>query len=248
MIEIIHHKPSIKELRKLTKKTYWGGIQQFWHQVGVYVTWVFARTPITPNQITVLWVLIQSLAPLLFIKGTYQYMLIGILIYHFGFLVDCADGQLARHRKQYSVFGVYLDNIGHHISIPILFASLAIGVSKMYNNYVYLIFGGLAIFSFLFSKLFVLDVPEYAKTRMQKIEKDVSLKTKSKLVILLFGLIRVEHPLNILFWLILFGKPDYALILYSLLFFLEMGRKFITVLRGLRELDSNPKLKLRKNI
>jgi hypothetical protein len=240
--------PSIKELRKLTKKSYWSPTQQFWHNVGVYFTWIFARTPITPNQVTALWVLMQCVGPLLFINGNYSYMIIGVIIYHLGLLVDCADGQLARYKKQYSVMGIYLDHIGHHISISILLVSLSVGVFKMTGEGVYIAFGALGLFSFVFSKLFTLNIPDYAKSQMREIEKKISPKTRNKLTSSVFSLIRIEHPLNILFWLILFGKAGWALMLYSVLFFLEMGRKLVTVLGSLNRIDNDPKLKLRKNI
>ena len=90
--------PSIKEIRKLCKKPYWCGILKFMHYLANYITWIFARTPITPNQITILWVFLETLGPFLLVTGNYGYMLAGIMIYHFVAIIDCVDGRLASYK------------------------------------------------------------------------------------------------------------------------------------------------------
>ena len=235
---IIKMKSSIKELRHICKKPYWGFLQERCHRISIYITWLLVCTPITPNQVTIFWVLIQLLSPFLLITGKYSYMLTGILLFHFAFILDCVDGQLARYKKIYSVKGMYIDKLGHHISIPLLLVCLSIGVFEIYNNILYLIFGALALFSFLYTKLFIYGIPEQAQIKLKKLKKDFSFKNKKRRVrTFLFELIRIEEPLNILFWCILLGYPNYALIIYSVLFFFGMLRTLVKTFISLKKID-----------
>ena len=238
---------TIKELREKCKKPYWGPMHKLYHEIGFYFTLPFVNTRVTPNQITILWMTIQIIGAVLLSFGTYWHMLIGILIYHLGFFVDCVDGNLARYRKKSSWTGIYLEQIVHHITITALLIGLTVGVFRMYPNYLIIFFGFIGTISFLFDKVFGINVGHFrahaAQSKMEydeevsKMFKKGNLKYKHKFITSVFAFLRVEHPLNLLFFLLLFGLPHVALVLYSVLFFLEMLRKLVANIRHLRKTD-----------
>lgn len=67
------------------------------------------RTSVTPNQLTVLVLLLGLLAAACFAWGTWPLLLAGALCYYLCFLVDSTDGKLARLTDQESMFGAWMD-------------------------------------------------------------------------------------------------------------------------------------------
>ncbi len=68
------------------------------------------KTPVTPNQLTILNLAIFACAAALFVAlPTWQGGLVAVLVLELSYLFDCADGMLARHRKTASVTGHLFD-------------------------------------------------------------------------------------------------------------------------------------------
>lgn len=74
------------------------------------LVWGLARTSITPNQVTFLGALsfLGVIAALVAVPG-WPGMLLAALALEFAYLLDCADGQLARITGKTSMVGAYLD-------------------------------------------------------------------------------------------------------------------------------------------
>lgn len=84
--------------------------------VSIYVTWLFLHTSITPNQVTILSLVIAG-GGLMMVGASSPGVAVGgcvlLLVYH---LLDRVDGEIARYRRTYSLYGVYLDNAGHYLT------------------------------------------------------------------------------------------------------------------------------------
>jgi phosphatidylglycerophosphate synthase len=93
---------------------HWAG-RLYMRRLSPYVTVIFARTPVRPDTITGLMVVVGLVAAaVLVIPGLAAAIVaaIGIQLY---LLLDCSDGELARWRGTTSVRGVYLDRVGHYL-------------------------------------------------------------------------------------------------------------------------------------
>ena len=74
------------------------------------VVYVLRGTPVTPNQVTFLSAFVAAGAGLMFaLLPGYGWLVAAALIFEFSFVLDCADGQLARLRKRASPLGHLLD-------------------------------------------------------------------------------------------------------------------------------------------
>jgi phosphatidylglycerophosphate synthase len=90
----------------------------YWpRRISPYITAALLRTPITPNQTTVLWGIISAAnSYVVYLVLTGQYILLPAvpLVYIFTYILDCSDGELARVRGISSpVAGKLLDGISH---------------------------------------------------------------------------------------------------------------------------------------
>jgi len=110
----VHNESDLQEADNLLRLTVHKGVLEF---VAKYihpplefgaVKWLTC-TPITPNQITIVWLILGALVIPLFAKG---YMLTAVILAAICGVMDGIDGKLARLTLQYSKVGDLLDHIG----------------------------------------------------------------------------------------------------------------------------------------
>lgn len=93
---------------------------------------IFGKTPITPNQVTILNLFVFIVAIGLFIAlPTYNGGLIAVLVLEASYCLDCVDGMLARHKKIASKEGHLFDFFTDEMKAVLLAASLPIRFWRM---------------------------------------------------------------------------------------------------------------------
>ncbi len=85
------------------------------HHFSRPITDLLSRTPVTPNQVTVVAILVGLVAAALLLEGSYLCMALAGVLLELQSILDSCDGELARLRFQYSKLGQWLDNIGDDI-------------------------------------------------------------------------------------------------------------------------------------
>lgn len=140
------NKYSIRELRDICQATAPNPAREtkvgrFARIFSIYFTKLFLYTPITPNQITALSVIIFFSGIFIFLFNDYYLNIIGSLVVFFSIIVDGCDGETARFRKQTSVVGgMYAEPASHDVQYGFMFPIIAVGlVSSGYSPIYYLI-------------------------------------------------------------------------------------------------------------
>ena len=127
---------SIKELRQILQeqkvnpvgwKRPWG-YKLFQRGPSIYITRLLIPTRVTPTQITVAGFFIGLAGAMLLSHVEWNIKLVGLLLLYLHILSDKVDGELARYRKNYSLRGIFWDEINHLIIPPLAWISLAFGV------------------------------------------------------------------------------------------------------------------------
>jgi phosphatidylglycerophosphate synthase len=91
------------------------------------VVYLLRNTRITPNQITFGSAIIAAAACALFVAWTsWLGLIVAAAVFEFSFVLDCADGQLARHRKIASPIGHLLDFLMDELKAMLLFGCVAV--------------------------------------------------------------------------------------------------------------------------
>jgi len=133
-------KLTIKELRQLTQATApQGGREPL---VGypvrffsIFLTWIFARTSVTPNQLNFTSVVLFLIGISLFGFNDYWLNFIGILIIFVSIVFDAADGEIARLKKFKPNPGVfYTEPFSHDVQYALTFIPLTIGAFAATNQ------------------------------------------------------------------------------------------------------------------
>jgi len=91
------------------------------------VVYLLRGTPITPNQVTFLSAIVAAGSALMFaLLPGYWWLVAAALVFEFSFVLDCADGQLARLRKRASPLGHLLDFLMDELKAMLIFGCVAV--------------------------------------------------------------------------------------------------------------------------
>ncbi|MFI1482216.1 CDP-alcohol phosphatidyltransferase family protein [Streptomyces sp. NPDC020747] len=123
--------PPLAEVRRLTekKRDAWWTVLLVDPVATPLVRLTAMRTRITPNQITWGAFLLGLVSAACFAFGDWRWLVVGALVYHLSFILDCMDGKVARLTGQGSVFGAWLDFVFDRIRVA------ACGVALMAGQY-----------------------------------------------------------------------------------------------------------------
>ena len=128
------------------------------------VVYALSGTRVTPNQVT-LSAFLTSLVGAGVMLGwtTWPGLIAAVLIYQLAYVLDCADGQLARHRGVSSKAGHLLDFMMDELKAKILYGAVAIRLYRVHDDPLYLIVGvgGVALISMALSLTTFTRRPEY---------------------------------------------------------------------------------------
>lgn len=102
----------------------------------VFVKLIYS-TNITPNQISIVSMLFGILTGVMFGFGTYQFFLFGAIALLISNVLDCADGQLARLKKNGTGIGRIIDGFIDYITGLSIYVGIGIGLSIATGDYLY---------------------------------------------------------------------------------------------------------------
>jgi len=99
------------------------------------VVYLLRNTPITPNQVTFLsaFVAAGACAIMIFCLG-WASLVLAAALFEFSFVLDCADGMLARLRKIASPLGHLLDFLMDELKAMLLFGAVAVRMWREHDG------------------------------------------------------------------------------------------------------------------
>lgn len=156
--------PPLAEVRRLTEKQ-----RDAWWTVFLVdpvatplVRWAARWTRVTPNQITWGALFLGLGAAACFAMADWKWLIIGAVLYHASFILDCMDGKLARLTGKGSEFGAWLDYIFDRIRVVCCAAALMGGQFYRTDNPIYM---WLALVVIFLDALRYLDALQIFKVR-----------------------------------------------------------------------------------
>jgi hypothetical protein len=104
---------------------HWAGVL-YLRKISPYLTWLFLRTPLSPDGVTWLMIAAGLLGVVVLAAGGLWSAIVAVLLVNLYLLLDCCDGELARVKQQFGVAGIYLDRVGHYVVEGGLVAALGV--------------------------------------------------------------------------------------------------------------------------
>jgi 1L-myo-inositol 1-phosphate cytidylyltransferase / CDP-L-myo-inositol myo-inositolphosphotransferase len=174
-----------------------------------------ARTPITPNQITLISAAVGLAAAPFFLSAAPLWQTVGALLFLAHSILDGCDGELARLRFQESRWGGILDFWGDNVVHAAIFGCMALGWSRAIGADWPLGLGAAAVLGALGSANFVYWRVMRPKRGEGPLYVSVAKEQKSRLVSMLDSLSRRDF-IYLVLALSLFGKAAWFLALAAI--------------------------------
>ena len=134
---------------------------------GRMVVWTANRTTITPNQLTLGAGVLGLLSAVCFaappfVEAGWAWLVLGALLFHLSFVLDCMDGKIARLKGTGSIFGGWVDFVFDRIRFFVCVMALLVGQWAVTGHVAYLVLAPVVVF---FDLLRYLNGSQVAKTR-----------------------------------------------------------------------------------
>lgn len=173
----------------------------FW--LSPYITKLLFKTRITPNQVSLFWIILATLGFILIAFGHYSLAILGVIIYHVAQIFDYVDGELARAKNKKTIGGMYLDDLAQVLHRSLFLLVVGIGLYNSGSHILYLYLALITSLIFMFDSSMRTKVREILleKNLLEKLQKKKIKEDKKKRRFLdsFLFLIRPAEPFNLLF-------------------------------------------------
>ncbi len=210
---------AIVDIYRRTKKTpdLWWNLYVC-RPLAAVVVWALERTPVTPDQVTLLSLLVAFAAiALLVVWPGYLGLVVAVLVLEAAYVLDCADGMLARLRGTASPTGHLLDFLMDEVKAFFLVGAVAVWLYRERGEVLYLLAGiaGLAVLSTGIAITTFQRRPELARPRAEPALPAAPRSLFGRLVGLAeTGAKFLIHYPSYIWLLATFGRIDYFFWLY----------------------------------
>ncbi len=114
-------------------------------KISGFITRLLVKTPVTPNPVTIISLVIGIVAALFFSHGAHTCTIIAGVLYFFSTVFDQCDGEVARFKHMESEFGRAFDIIVDSIVNAMIVAGITFALYKTSGSGFHIIIGLLAI-------------------------------------------------------------------------------------------------------
>jgi len=139
--------------------------RNFTRKISLNLTRQFIKTPITPNQLTIVSLAVGLEAAGCFLFGGYGMSLLGAVLLLLSSCIDCVDGEIARLKYMESSFGKRLDIICDNLVHIAVFFAIGLGLYGSTDKSLFILLGSLAVLGSLIC--FILLSPKIVNSNSQ---------------------------------------------------------------------------------
>ena len=122
-------------------------------KISGFITGLLVNTPVTPNQVTIISLILGIASAAFFSHGAHTYTIIAGLFYFISTVFDQCDGEVARHKQMTSDFGKTFDIIVDSIVNATITIGITIAIYKTNGSGLSIMAGLLAMTGIVISLL-----------------------------------------------------------------------------------------------
>jgi len=192
---------SIEELKKICFKGNYEKLPIYpryvTHKISIRIVKLLLHSSITPNQITLLSIVVGIISSIMFAVAIPVYFLAGALILELYYVIDAVDGQLARYKKLSSMTGGYFDYVSNYIVHPCVFFCIGLGLVRHSGDILPIVFAFsasvsvslISVFSECKYNVFVSAIKNASSVKVKKVTEEGKSEVKLPFPRYLFSLL-----------------------------------------------------------
>ena len=208
-------------VKKNSNSSWW--VKLWVRKASFLFTYLFINLGFSPNAVSIFSIFIALLSFVCFaIPGNFT-LIIAIFAINLWLILDCVDGNIARCKKQKTIYGEFVDDIGGYYVVAFVYLAIAIrsyidGGVFFNNNYWIIVIGAIACISDILARLINKDYVNFSMKRADYKQTDYTNESKKSITYLRrrvgkeLGISGAFMPLVILSGL--FGAYDLLTIFY----------------------------------
>ena len=150
-------------------------------------TYLFINMGFSPNAVSVFSIAVVLAACLGYIISTPGSIITAVALINLWLILDCVDGNIARCRKQKTIYGEFVDDIGGYYVVAFIYLSIAFCVYNIGGLLVdagdkwILLAGGVASISDILARLINKDYVNFSKNRSDYVADNYLTESKKSL-------------------------------------------------------------------
>lgn len=153
------YKDIIESLPKAKNKKSSLWVKMIVRKISFIFTWIFINLKFTANVVSYLSIIIAVMGAIFMAINNITTRIIGMILINFWLVLDCVDGNIARCKKESSLFGSLVDAVGGYYAIA--FSYFSIGIAAYYttnmlineNKVIFIMLGALASIADILTRL-----------------------------------------------------------------------------------------------
>ena len=153
---------------------------------------VLILTPLTPNQITTMSLILGVTGSFLFLNSESEYKILGALIFLISYIFDNCDGEVARFKNLTSNFGKSFDTFVDWVVHTVFFIILGYGTAQETGNNIWLWLGMIGSIGGTINYLIVTFLKPQDDVNIILEEKNLPVTLKERIIFIFRELFRAD--------------------------------------------------------
>ena len=162
-------------VKKNSNSSWW--VKLWVRRVSFFFTYIFINLGFSPNGVSVLSIFVTLAACALFMAPTKWAVIMAVVLINFWLVLDCVDGNIARCRKQKTVYGEFVDDIGGYYTVAFVYLAIGVcafnfgGVLFGQNNMWMIVMGGVSSVCDILARLIHKDYEHFTDKTLTEEER-----------------------------------------------------------------------------
>lgn len=171
-------------VKKNSNSSWW--VKLWVRKVSFLFTFLFINGGFSPNGVSIFSIFVALFSFICFAVPREWTLIVAIICINFWLILDCVDGNIARCKRQKTIYGEFVDDIGGYYVVA--FVYLAISIRAYYenrmllnNSHIIIIVGAISCISDILARLINKDYGNYSMKRVDYIPIDYTNESKKSI-------------------------------------------------------------------
>jgi hypothetical protein len=171
--------------KKNSNSSWW--VKMWVRKASFPFTYLFINLGFSPNAVSILSIAFVLAACVGYVVSTPVAIITAVVLINVWLILDCVDGNIARCRKQKTVYGEFVDDIGGYYVVAFIYLAIAFCVYNIGGMFVdvsnkwILAAGGVACICDILARLINKDYVNFSKNRPDYVQENYLTESKKSL-------------------------------------------------------------------